>query len=423
MEYNHRICVIGLGYVGLPLAIEFSKKYPTLGFDINDERINQLKNNIDVTNEVAKDRLQNSNIKLSSDNSDLSSYNTYIVTVPTPIDKSKKPDLKFLENASKLVGSNICERDLVIFESTVYPGCTLQDCIPIIEKESNLKLNKNFYCGYSPERINPGDKKNTLTKITKIVSGSNNYALKLVDALYSSILTHASTFRVSSIEVAEAAKVIENTQRDLNIAFINELSFIFEKIGIDTKEVVDAAATKWNFMPFKPGLVGGHCIGVDPYYLTYKADKDGYSPEIILAGRRLNDSMGSKIAQRVIKLMISNSIIVENSDILVLGFTFKENCPDTRNTKVIDIINELKDYKANVDVYDPWIGEFEKKSQKYQINIVNKTPLKKYDSIIVAVAHDEFYNLDFLNLCNDSTVIFDIKSFLPKIEGKQIFRL
>ena len=324
MSQNYSICIIGLGYVGLPLAIEFGKKYQTIGFDINLNRINELNSNIDITNEISSEVLKKTKTLFYADVDKIKKSNVYIITVPTPIDEFKNPNLSALIKASRLVGQVINKNDLVIYESTVYPGCTLQDCIPVIEKESGLKLNQDFYCGYSPERINPGDKENTLTKITKIVSGSNESALKVVESLYSSILTEAKTYSVSSIEIAEAAKVIENTQRDLNIAFVNELSLIFEKIGLDTHEVLDAAATKWNFLPFKPGLVGGHCIGVDPYYLTYKADKAGYSPEIILSGRRLNDSMGKYIAQRVVKLMISKEIIIEDSNILILGYTFKE---------------------------------------------------------------------------------------------------
>ena len=424
MDLNKfKICVVGLGYVGLPIAIEFDKKYSVVGFDVNTDRVKQLKKNIDLTNEIDSGILKKSNINLTSDINDAKKCNVYIVTVPTPIKKSKSPDLRFLKKASELIAQVIKKDDLVIYESTVYPGCTIDDCIPVIEKNAKMKLNKDFYCGYSPERINPGDKENTLTKITKIVSASNQYALELVDKLYSSILTSAKTYRTSSIEVAEAAKVIENTQRDLNIAFVNELSFIFDKIGVDTTEVIEAASTKWNFIPFKPGLVGGHCIGVDPYYLTYKADKSGYSPEIILAGRRLNDSMGKNIARKVVKLMISQSIIVEKSNVLILGFTFKENCPDIRNTKVIDIIKELEEYNSNVEVYDPWVSDFEKVSSDFNIKIKSSLDNKKYDAIILAVSHEIFHGMDIVKMCNDSTVIFDVKSFLPKIEGKQVFRL
>ena len=420
MSQNYSICIIGLGYVGLPLAIEFGKKYQTIGFDINLNRINELNSNIDITNEISSEVLKKTKTLFYADVDKIKKSNVYIITVPTPIDEFKNPNLSALIKASRLVGQVINKNDLVIYESTVYPGCTLQDCIPVIEKESGLKLNQDFYCGYSPERINPGDKENTLTKITKIVSGSNESALKVVESLYSSILTEAKTYSVSSIEIAEAAKVIENTQRDLNIAFVNELSLIFEKIGLDTHEVLDAAATKWNFLPFKPGLVGGHCIGVDPYYLTYKADKAGYSPEIILSGRRLNDSMGKYIAQRVVKLMISKEIIIEDSNILILGYTFKENCPDTRNTKVTDIISELKDYNTSIDIYDPWIDHKQIKNDK--ANFI-KSIDNKYDAVILAVAHKEFTTIDINSIAKEQAVIFDIKAFLPKIKNKNIHRL
>ncbi len=419
---NHKICVIGLGYVGLPLAIEFSKYYPTIGFDIDLIRIDDLKNNNDKTGEISTNQLDSTNLCYTSSIKDISNYNTYIVTVPTPIDNSKRPNLKALQSSSKTIGKVIKKNDIVIFESTVYPGCTRQDCIPIIEKESGLKLNQDFYCGYSPERINPGDKENTLTKITKIVSGSNDLSLELIDNLYSKILTHAKTYPVSSIEVAEAAKVIENTQRDLNIAFVNELAVIFEKLKLNTNEVIDAASTKWNFIPYRPGLVGGHCIGVDPYYLTYKSNISGYTPEIILAGRRLNDSMGHYIAQRVLKKMVSKSIIVENSKVLILGFTFKENCSDIRNTKVIDVISELREYKVEVDVYDPWVDDNES-LKEYNIKIKNDYYNSKYDAIILAVSHNEFLKINFDSIAHEKTIIFDIKSFLPKLKGFKIFQL
>ncbi len=422
---NHKICIIGLGYVGLPLAVEFSKKYKTVGFDVNELRVQDLNNFIDTTNEISSEKLkQVKNIIFTSNSNDIKECNTYIVTVPTPInEKTKTPNLKFLKNASKVIGSNIQTGDLVIYESTVYPGCTLEDCIPIIEKQSGLKLNEDFYCGYSPERINPGDRKNTLTSITKIVSGSNKLALDMVDKLYSSILSSAKTYKVSSIEVAEAAKVIENTQRDLNIAFVNELALIFEKMGIDTTEVIDAASTKWNFIPFKPGLVGGHCIGVDPYYLTYKARSKGYYPEIILSGRRLNDSIGKHIANRIIKQMISESMIIESSSVLIMGFTFKEDCPDIRNTKVIDIVEEFNDYKVNVDVYDPWASKKDAYDD-YGVTINNKCPKKKYDAVILAVSHDIFLNDDVGSLIKNKSIIFDIKSFLPnKINNKIVYKL
>ena len=408
--------------MGLPLAIEFSKKFKVLGFDIDNKRIEELNDNIDMTNEVDSETLKTSQLNFSSSAEDISDYNIYIITVPTPIDKFKKPDLSALISASSLIGEVISENDLVIYESTVYPGCTINDCIPVIEKKSKLKLNRDFYCGYSPERINPGDKNNNLTNITKIVSGSNEKAKKLVDKLYSCILTDAKTYPVSSIEIAEAAKVIENTQRDLNIAFINELSVIFEKLNLDTNEVIDAAATKWNFIPFKPGLVGGHCIGVDPYYLTYKSELLGYSPKIILSGRNLNDNMGKYIARRVVKLMISNETIIEGSNVLILGFTFKENCPDIRNTKVIDIIEELKDYNVRVKVYDPWVDQ-QKIPSKYKVNFINDLNGGKYNAIILAVCHNEFLNIDFNLISDSNTIIFDIKSFLPKMNNRHFHKL
>tara|TARA_B100000401_G_C52799844_1_gene717926 strand:- start:71 stop:1336 length:1266 start_codon:yes stop_codon:yes gene_type:complete len=419
---QEKICIIGLGYVGLPLAIEFSKKYRTIGFDKKESRINQLLDSIDITEEILSEDLKKSNIVFTNSKKDIKDCNIYIIAVPTPIDSSKKPNLKFLKNASQLVGEVIKKEDVVIYESTVYPGCTMEDCVPILEKYSSLKLNEDFFCGYSPERINPGDKERTLTKITKITSGSNKRALEIVDKLYSSILTEASTFPVESIEIAEAAKVIENAQRDLNISFTNELAIIFEKMNLDTQKVLDAAGTKWNFMPFRPGLVGGHCIGVDPYYLTYKSSLLGYSPEVILSGRRLNDNMGKYIARRILKLMIGNSIIIEKSNILVLGITFKENCPDIRNTKVIDLINEFQDYGVNVDTCDPWADKVDV-LEKYDLEIFNDMPDRKYDGIVLAVSHSDFLKFDLDKLSNDKTIIFDIKSFLPDIEDRKIYRL
>ena len=419
---QEKICIIGLGYVGLPLAIEFSKKYRTIGFDKKESRINQLLDSIDITEEVLSEDLKKSNIVFTNSKKDIKDCNIYIIAVPTPIDSSKKPNLKFLKNASQLVGEVIKKEDVVIYESTVYPGCTMDDCVPILEKYSSLKLNEDFFCGYSPERINPGDKERTLTKITKITSGSNKRALEIVDKLYSSILTEASTFPVESIEIAEAAKVIENAQRDLNISFTNELAIIFEKMNLDTQKVLDAAGTKWNFMPFRPGLVGGHCIGVDPYYLTYKSSLLGYSPEVILSGRRLNDNMGKYIAQRILKLMIGNSIIIEKSNILVLGMTFKENCPDIRNTKVIDLVNEFQDYGVNVDTCDPWADKIDV-LEKYDLEIFNDMPNRKYDGIVLAVSHSDFLKFDLDKLCNDKTIIFDIKSFIPDTGDRKIYRL
>ncbi len=419
---QEKICIIGLGYVGLPLAIEFSKKYRTIGFDKKESRINQLLDSVDITEEVLSEDLKKSNIVFTNSKKDIKDCNIYIIAVPTPIDSSKKPNLKFLKNASQLVGEVIKKEDVVIYESTVYPGCTMEDCVPILEKYSSLKLNEDFFCGYSPERINPGDKERTLTKITKITSGSNKRALEIVDKLYSSILTEASTFPVESIEIAEAAKVIENAQRDLNISFTNELAIIFEKMNLDTQKVLDAAGTKWNFMPFRPGLVGGHCIGVDPYYLTYKSSLLGYSPEVILSGRRLNDNMGKYIARRILKLMIGNSIIIEKSNILVLGITFKENCPDIRNTKVIDLINEFQDYGVNVDTCDPWADKVDV-LEKYDLEIFNDMPDRKYDGIVLAVSHSDFLKFDLDKLSNDKTIIFDIKSFIPDIGDRKIYRL
>jgi len=420
---ENKICIIGLGYVGFPLAIEFSKYYKTYGYDVNQTRISDLKNNLDKTGEIASITIKESDLNLTSNKDDIKSCNVYIITVPTPIDESKKPDLGALRSASEFVGEIIKPNDLVIYESTVYPGCTREECIPLIEKKSKLKLNKDFLCGYSPERINPGDKVNNLKNITKIVSGSNEKALNMVDKLYSKIVSEAETFKVSSLEIAEAAKVIENTQRDLNIAFVNELALIFEKLNINTKEVIDAAATKWNFLPYKPGLVGGHCIGVDPYYLTHKADISGYSPEIILAGRKLNDNMGFYIAERVIKLMISKSIIVENSNILVLGLTFKENCPDIRNSKVIDVINELREYNTNIDIYDPWVDDKTVKNE-YGLSLSDSSCFnKKYDSIILAVAHSQFLEIKLEKITHDRSVIFDIKSVLPNNRNLNIYQL
>ena len=420
---NKKICIIGLGYVGFPLAIEFSKYYNTIGFDISDKRISQLKDNLDITEEVDSNTIKNSKVFLTNDKQDILDSNIYIITVPTPIDATKNPDLSALKSASKLVGSVISEGNLVVYESTVFPGCTREECVPLIEAESGLKLNNNFFCGYSPERINPGDRVNTLKNITKIVSGSNEEALSIVNKIYSTIVSEAKTFPVSSMEIAEAAKVIENTQRDLNIAFVNELSLIFDKLDINTKEVIDAAATKWNFLSFKPGLVGGHCIGVDPYYLTYKADVSGYSPEIILAGRRLNDNMGFYIAEKVIKLMISKTVIVENSNILVLGLTFKENCPDIRNSKVIDVISELKEYKTNVDIFDPWV-EPDIVKKEYDLDVIRKIPSnKEYDAIVLTVAHNEFLKIDLKGISHKNTVIFDVKAILPKNDGLNIYQL
>jgi len=408
---NVKITVIGLGYVGLPLALEFGKKYNTTGFDLNKKRIEELNQQIDYSKEISKEEFLNSKqIKFTSSLENVSS-DVYIIAVPTPIDKQKRPDLSPLISASTIVGRILKEGDIVIYESTVYPGCTEEICVPILEKESALIFNKNFYCGYSPERINPGDKERPITKIIKITSGSTPEIAEFVDNLYNSII-NAGTHLASSIKVAEAAKVIENTQRDLNIAFVNELSIIFNKIGIDTNDVLEAAGTKWNFMKFKPGLVGGHCIGVDPYYLTFKSQELGYYPEIILAGRKLNDRMGAHIANQVMKLMKKKNHNIDAADILMLGITFKENCTDIRNSKAIDIVNELREFGAIVDVYDPWADKHEVEKE-YSINLTNNIHNKNYKAIILAVAHDEFLNIDFSSIRSNNTVVFDVKSILP----------
>jgi UDP-N-acetyl-D-galactosamine dehydrogenase len=413
-----QIGVIGLGYVGLPLAVEFGKHYTTVGFDINSHRINELRSGRDATLEVDADELATAEKLSYTDNADgLRDVNFYVVTVPTPIDRHKNPDLKPLESASRIVGQVIKNNDIVVFESTVYPGATEEVCIPIIESVSGLTYNQDFFAGYSPERINPGDKAHRVTTISKVTSGSTPEVAKFVDDVYASIIT-AGTFCASSIRVAEAAKVIENTQRDLNIALINELSLIFNKMGIDTEEVLQAAGTKWNFLPFRPGLVGGHCISVDPYYLTYKAQEIGYNPEIILAGRRINDSMGAYVAERVIKLMTQRRIHVVGSNILVMGLAFKENCPDLRNTRVIDLIKEFQSYHANVDVYDPWVDPMEAR-EEYDILPIQEPMTNKYDAIILAVGHDQFKGMGVAGirkLGHDNSVLFDVKYALPKNE-------
>ena len=413
-----RVGVIGLGYVGLPLAVEFGKHYPTVGFDINSHRIDELRSGRDATLEVDADELATAEkLSYTDDANGLGDVNFYIVTVPTPIDRHKNPDLKPLESASRIVGEVIKRNDIVVFESTVYPGATEEVCIPIIESVSGLTYNQDFFAGYSPERINPGDKAHRVTTISKVTSGSTPEVAKFVDDVYASIIT-AGTFCASSIRVAEAAKVIENTQRDLNIALINELSLIFSKMGIDTEEVLQAAGTKWNFLPFRPGLVGGHCISVDPYYLTYKAQEIGYNPEIILAGRRINDSMGAYVAERVIKLMTQRRIHVVGSNILVLGLAFKENCPDLRNTRVIDLISEFQSYHANVDVYDPWVDPLEAR-REYDILPIQEPTADKYDAIILAVGHDQFRDMGaagIRKLGRDNSILFDVKYALPKNE-------
>ncbi|MGM5630095.1 nucleotide sugar dehydrogenase [Apibacter raozihei] len=419
-----KISVIGLGYVGMPLALEFAKKYKVIGFDLSSDRVTQLRNSFDHTLEVSKSEISDVLVKSSdfieSSNGffptnqidDIKDSLVYIITVPTPVDSSNQPDLTPLLMASTTVGKVIKKGDLVIYESTTYPGCTEEDCIPVIEKISGLKYNIDFFAGYSPERINPGDKVNTLTKIKKVTSGSTSETADFVNKLYASIIK-AGTFKASSIKVAEAAKVIENSQRDINIAFVNELAKIFNLMGIDTSEVLEAAGTKWNFLPFKPGLVGGHCIGVDPYYLAQKAMKMGYHSEIILAGRRLNDSMACYISSEVIKLMIKRDIIINNSSILVLGFTFKENCPDVRNTKVIDIVKSLKEYDLSVTVYDP-VADPKAVKREYGIDILTTLPLQAFDTIILAVPHDDFRNINIKDLCKEKSLIYDCKSFLNK---------
>jgi len=417
-----KLAIIGLGYVGLPLAVEFGKKLPTVGFDINQARIDELRSGQDRTLEVEPELLAEAKqLSFASELSELKECNVYVVTVPTPIDKYNRPDLTPLEKASSAIATIISSGDVVIFESTVYPGATEEVCIPIIEKASNLVFNQDFYAGYSPERINPGDKEHRVTTILKVTSGSTPVIADFVDELYKTIIT-AGTHKASSIKVAEAAKVIENTQRDLNIALVNELSLIFTKLGIDTLEVLEAAGTKWNFLPFRPGLVGGHCISVDPYYLTQKAQEIGYNPEVILAGRRINDSMGGYVTGRVVKMMTKKQVHVVGSNVLIMGLTFKENCPDLRNTRVVDIIEEFKTYHANVDVYDPWVDAKEAQHE-YGITPVKEVKKGHYDAIILAVAHDEFSQMgaDAIHaLGKPDHVLFDIKYTLPKnsVDGR-----
>ena len=409
-----KIGVIGLGYVGLPLAVEFGKIVNVVGFDINKARINELEIGFDKTLEVDREELMGAvNLSFSSNPKDLKDVNFFIVTVPTPVDQYKKPDLTPLIKASETVGQVLKKGDIVIYESTVYPGCTEEDCVPVLEKFSGLKFNVDFFCGYSPERINPGDKQHRLPNIKKVTSGSTPEIAEIVDQLYKKIIV-AGTHKASSIKVAEAAKVIENSQRDINIAFVNELSLIFERMGIDTHEVLEAAGTKWNFLPYKPGLVGGHCIGVDPYYLTYKADSLGYYPQVILAGRRINDNMGIHVANRVIKLMTQNNLAVKNSKILVLGITFKENCPDIRNSRAIDVIRELQSFGADVEVYDPHADNEEVKHE-YGLALIAELN-KHYSAIVLAVSHEEFRALKWNSIKNDRTIIYDVKGFLDKGE-------
>lgn len=407
-----KIGIIGLGYVGLPLAVEFGKVTEVIGFDINEERIGELKNGFDRTREVETEELKSArHLTYSSAIEDLRTANYFIVTVPTPVDEFKKPDLTPLHSASKTVGSVLKKGDIVIYESTVYPGCTEEVCVPILERVSGLKFNVDFFCGYSPERINPGDKLHRVTTIKKVTSGSTPEIAEKVDQLYRKIIT-AGTHKASSLKVAEAAKVIENSQRDINIAFVNELALIFERVGIDTHEVLEAAGTKWNFLPFKPGLVGGHCIGVDPYYLTHKAESLGYHPQVILSGRKINDNMGVHIANAVIKLMAQNELPIHKADVLVLGITFKENCPDIRNSRVVDVINELRSFGTNVEVYDPQADAAEV-HHEYGIHL-QRSLEKTYHAIVLAVSHDEFKLLDWTKIANGKTVIYDVKGTLQK---------
>jgi UDP-N-acetyl-D-galactosamine dehydrogenase len=407
-----KIGIIGLGYVGLPLAVEFGKVIDVVGFDINNERIAELKNGFDRTREVEPEELKASTkLTYSSDKKDLGDVNYFIVTVPTPVDDSKKPDLTPLIGASRTVGSVLKKGDIVIYESTVYPGCTEEVCVPVLEELSGLKFNVDFFCGYSPERINPGDKLHRVTTIKKVTSGSTPEIAEKVDNLYKKIIK-AGTHKASSIKVAEAAKVIENSQRDINIAFVNELALIFERIGIDTNEVLEAAGTKWNFLPFKPGLVGGHCIGVDPYYLTHKAESLGYHAQVILAGRKINDNMGIYIANTVIKLMAKQDIAINKANVLVLGVTFKENCPDIRNSRVVDVIRELQSFGTRVEVYDPHADAAEVKHE-YGLSMA-PSPNKQYDAIVLAVGHEEFKNLDWKSIKHDKTIVYDVKGFLDR---------
>lgn len=418
-----RIAVIGLGYVGLPLARLFATKYPVIGFDINQKRITELNQGYDLTLEVEEDLLKSvlksenptkSNFLLCSNQlEDIADCNYYIVTVPTPVDKHNKPDLTPLYKASETVAKVLKKGDIVIYESTVYPGVTEEECVPVLERLSGLEFNVDFYAGYSPERINPGDKEHTVEKILKVTAGSTPEIGQKVDALYKSVIT-AGTHLAPTIKVAEAAKVIENSQRDINIAFVNELAKIFNILDIDTKAVLEAAGTKWNFLPFKPGLVGGHCIGVDPYYLAQKALEAGYHPEIILAGRRMNDSMGEYVASQVVKLMIKKEIVLHEAELLLLGITFKENCPDVRNTKIVDIIHSLKEYGINITIYDPWAKPEEVKHE-YGIETVQFLPEKKFDALILGVAHKEFLDIDINAIVNKTNVIYDVKGFLNNV--------
>ncbi len=410
-----KLAIIGLGYVGLPLAVEFGKKRPVIGFDINKKRVNELKSGLDETLETNKQDLEEAKqLYLTTNEDDLINANFYIIAVPTPIDKNKNPDLKPLMNASRTVGKVLKKDDIVVYESTVYPGATEEDCVPVLEKNSGLKFNKDFFCGYSPERINPGDSEHTLINIKKVTSGSTPKIANQVDALYKEIIV-AGTHKAKSIRVAEAAKVIENTQRDLNVALINELAIIFNKMGIDTESVLEAAGTKWNFLPFRPGLVGGHCIGVDPYYLTHKSKKIGYKPKVILAGRNVNDSMGAHVAFQLLNTMKSKSIKLKGSNVLIMGLTFKENCSDLRNTRVVDIIYELNKYKCLVEVFDPWVDP-QKALREYKIKLIEYPLLNKYDSIIIAVAHNQFKSMGpkkIHSFGKKNHILYDLKYIFP----------
>ena len=421
MDNEIRICVIGLGYVGLPLARLFSTKYKTIGFDMNQHRVDALMAGHDDTLEVADELLQSAlanGFVCTTDIEQIRNCNFYVVAVPTFVDKCHNPDLTMLYNASVTVGKVISKGDIVVYESTVYPGVTEEECIPVVEKVAGLKYNVDFFAGYSPERINPGDKLHTVEKIKKVTSGSTPEIGEKVNSVYASVIT-AGTHLAPSIKVAEAAKVIENSQRDINIAFVNELSKIFNKLGIDTQDVLEAASTKWNFLPFKPGLVGGHCIGVDPYYLAQCAQRHGYNPEIILAGRRMNDGMGEYVATEVVKLMLKKGIQVLNSDILILGFTFKENCPDVRNTKVVDIIKALKEYNLNLTICDPW-ASVENVKKEYGLDVINTLPDNQFDAVVLAVAHEQFMSIDLSGLLKKNHVIYDVKGILNRqlIDGR-----
>ncbi|WP_407939121.1 Vi polysaccharide biosynthesis UDP-N-acetylglucosamine C-6 dehydrogenase TviB [Methylobacter luteus] len=410
-----KIAIVGLGYVGLPLAVEFGKKYPTIGFDINQKRVQELQSGQDLTLEVSSEELgQAALLSYTASLKDIKNCNVYIVTVPTPINEHKQPDLTPLIKASEAIGTILKPDDVVIYESTVYPGATEEVCVPLLEQHSGLKFNEQFYAGYSPERINPGDKEHRVTNILKVTSGSTEETADYVDSLYKSIIT-AGTHKASSLKVAEAAKVIENTQRDVNIALINELAILFNRLDIDTEEVLLAAGTKWNFLPFRPGLVGGHCIGVDPYYLTHKAQAVGYNPEVILSGRRINDRMGEYVVSQLIKNLLKKRIHIQQADVLIMGLTFKENCPDLRNTRVVDIIKELQDYEVNVHVYDPWVSP-EEAMHEYGIALIEKPEAKKYDAVILAVAHEQFRQLPIEQIkgyAKPNSVIYDLKYLFP----------